>query len=1263
MSVKPCKFTVLATGETFDFEGIKQWLVDNEGEWNVSAKKPTPSIKPKNYTEIRDEITQALDLNEEEQNELIGLLPQFGITKNNTNKANTEGYELLLNTKQEEIADGNGKLGQKVADWVKGRQAEMGIEPKSGDELIQKAVERFGPPEDNLSKYLPPNQMNDIGTVVAGALRFAKDYITYHGGKTLQKGIEALKKALEPYTKRAAQIARAAFNRAARPTPRATTVQDPNLAKHIREGEAIRPKRFEDQQFAANVIKGAKEAFAGLRRRYPKLNATTFASAIELMQRSFRTQEQIAIGKTKEMMDGWMKTLKTEADKNLFFDFAIISDMKFMAESDLFNKEDDFDFYTTYDGKPISKQAVKAEFARLEAEVENNPVVKKAIEERRKTFDKVLRDARERGLININDANKNPYYLHHMVLNYRSNKFQGAGLRAANNFSQPFIGQTVKRKKTSSAYSPNVIAADFVSLVDMQGLIDAYDKIVKPLKSLYTTVTVETLAEAQKAVDQQIKDLVNSGAPQEDIDRLRENKKEAIDAVFQMMMQEKGYVEVEMSGTARFTTTQQAEHLGIDEALQDFFYAAGTAMPIGAASELKKLAYKALTGRFTGETMWIPAPLAETLAQEKARAIPGPVGRFIDKYVQLYKRTKLASVINIVRFFTQNLTSNAAAYLFDKNLYGQVKNPSESAFSKGVKTAWDIIAKKKFDKEVEKLLDLRLIDSQADLESDRASVAKAFDSVDWSRKNAWETFAKYFFAGEKAVSLLDTLFKLATYYEVKAQLDRGVPITRVGGVSQSNLDALQVLQESMGNDVVAAKIAREKYGDAQQASYVAQQASKFAVPFIRFTQLMVSNTANSFLNVPRSIMQEEKLDRKIFTGAKNLGELGIRLFLLHAAAFLALDKWNEQMLSGHFDDDDEEEDALNTWKATKQFGTVIVGFDDNNNPVTTSFDTWFTTALRALGVQQIVNEMAMKENLDFKPDVENPILAYTLKPQGSNSDKVRLESQWGALGAKVFNDAMMNAYSMTNPFIQIMAETMSGKRMDYNKMAFVPEYKSAYGSGAYNASRLIGVAPLMKLKDSELAETILDYLGVDYMPSYKQQSVFDDLNLTVLGLRREDINKNLVFRAKQILQDKFASSPTEYSVSSKDSGPDNTIRNMKEAQGRLFKAVIEGADVAVMERLLEKYKQFGGDKKTLKRYLESKDVFSGINKADEKAIMDYLGGNDEAFVVNKAGNNVYVSDLLDKTEAKIIAYALNLQEKTGASKEDLKELVKKLETE
>jgi hypothetical protein len=793
----------------------------------------------------------------------------------------------------------------------------------------------------------------------------------------------------------------------------------------------------------------------------------------------------------------------------------------------------------------------------------------------------------------------------------------------------------------------------------MLAQIEAHDNISLKLKNIYSPEVVKTVKESQDRYADDLKAMIAAGAPKAEIDNMVKHKKELIDAIFDEMMAEKGYVEVSVPGSAKFTVEQQLKLSGADQAIQDFIntvQAFGQQLTGTEKAEIAKQAKALITSYKAGETMWIPEPLAQTLIDEKNRADSTDIKRVLRNMTNFVKKMKLISWFNAVRFFITNLASNGAGYVMDKN-FAKLES---SSFKKGVNKAFDITMNGRFTPEVEELIRLRVIGSQADLSDAHLKLNKLYQNTDWRQRNIKQKMHDIFFIGGDAVAILDNVFKIASYYETLAELNSGTKLYKLS--TGSNLAALEVLQKTEGNKYVAAKIARERYGDSEQAAMAAQKASEFALPFIRFSYLSVNDFVNRGANIKRSMDTESAIDKKLIAGLTNGGQMAARILVFHGMLFAAQEGWNQLMFELYYDDDDEKKEELERlWKLQKRIGSVIVGFDNNDNPMTIGLDTMLITALRNLGLMNVLEEMGLKQNTDFKPDIENPLLLSIAKPSGSSSTKLRPETQTGAVAAKILNDMMMNLFTMLNPLLQVASETFSGRRMDYNKMAFVPDYKNAYGGTTYNIARMGGFATLAKLRDSEIAEEILDFFSVNYMPSYKKQSPVEDLMFSTMGMQRMDIKKNILFTAKQIISDKFVDSPSEFRSSSKESGADNQFGLMKEARSRIFKALIDEAEPEKVNQLIEKYKEYGGDRIQMRNYLENKDIFTGVKDVDKSAILDFLNGNEDAFVTTKSGSEVLVKDLIDKTQAKIILAARNLEESTGMTSEERRELIKSID--
>jgi hypothetical protein len=1112
-----------------------------------------------------------------------------------------------------------------------------------------------------VSDYLPPNQLNDIGTVIAAAFKYAKDYIAYHGKNSQNKGIKELYDYLKGKVQNAAQIARNAFNRAMNKPfkTRESFITDPTLKRQAEMGGSITPQRFQTDSVLSKKYAALKSSINQLKRRYPLLNAKTFASAIDLIQGGRSKSETIGIKKAKSLMDSYLKTLKSEKDKQLFYDYVLLADMVTQADGDLFDKANDKEFYTTFDGSPISKQTVRDQFAQIKALVDANPLVKNAIEERRKVFKQILEGAVNRGFMAKSVLENDPgTYFHHMVLSFDAAKkiIRGVGGNVAQAISSPFVGSQVRRKKTSTSYSPNVVLSDFVTLKEQIAQQEAFDNISLPLKNLYLPVVVQTTKDAQKEYENRVLIMIGNNATQAEIDKYEADKDMHVKKIFTEMMLANGYVPMDVPASAKYSVSQQTVQSGIyDRVAKDISQV--FADPSLSQAERDAI-YNAVKSFITGykgpEIMWMPKPLADTMLEESTENIKSANPGLRRRLTSLYKATKLTSILGALPFFTQNLASNTFGYLMDKN-YAKL---GTSSFLKGLTRATQILAKGDYNSEIEELIRLRIVGSQADLDQAHKSINKVFGNVDWKDKSAMDKIKKAFFVGGPMVEWLDTAFKIASYYETLAELDSGTKISNLS--TDSNMAALYQMQKELGNKRVAAKIARERYGDSEQASMAAQKASQIYLPFIRFTYLAVNGVANRGLNILRAANEETEVADKFLQGAKTATNLMGRVAVFHIAAIAATEAFNQAMIAA-IDDDDEEERVRNLWKTQKKVGTVIVGFDENNNPLTMGFDSMFMTAMRALGLQKSIEALGLKGDENYKPDSENALINLAIKPSGSNSEKVRFDTKTAAMAAKVLNDAMMNSYSLMNPMVQVPYELVSKDRMDYEKMALVPSYSSGYNTNVYNGARVLGLASLTKLQDSEIAETILDFFGKEYMPSYKKQSPVDDLLMSSFGLRKTELNRNVVFQAKQILSDKLKSTPQEFNVSSKDSDNSNNKRLLKEAQSRLFKAVIEGADSDKISRLIEKYKEYGGDKKMMKKYLSNKDIFTGIQDDDKDAVLDYINGNEDASVVNASGNDVYVRDLIDDNQKDIIREAFIIQEETGLDQDRAKEIIGELE--
>jgi hypothetical protein len=102
---------------------------------------------------------------------------------------------------------------------------------------------------------------------------------------------------------------------------------------------------------------------------------------------------------------------------------------------------------------------------------------------------------------------------------------------------------------------------------------------------------------------------------------------------------------------------------------------------------------------------------------------------------------------------------------------------------------------------------------------------------------------------------------------------------------------------------------------------------------------------------------------------------------------------------------------------------------------------------------------------------------------------------------------------------------------------------------------------------------------------------------------------------------------------------------------------VEGSDEETINRLVDKYKEYGGTVKEVKDYIGRKDIFSGVKKLDEKEIKKFLEG-EEGIVESRSGENVFVKDLLDESEVKILKFAIELQEEVLGNKSELIEKLK-----
>lgn len=154
MSLKPCKITVTETGKVYDYEAIKEWLVENEALWKAPAKaekaptapaaegtgtegkgKPRPKVKaPDNYGKATELLVDNAQLTEEEVADYLPsyLYSQTGMSEKSKPSEIKRQWNLMLVSDPDSLIvdDGKGnegKMSKKIADWVRGEQTKKGF--------------------------------------------------------------------------------------------------------------------------------------------------------------------------------------------------------------------------------------------------------------------------------------------------------------------------------------------------------------------------------------------------------------------------------------------------------------------------------------------------------------------------------------------------------------------------------------------------------------------------------------------------------------------------------------------------------------------------------------------------------------------------------------------------------------------------------------------------------------------------------------------------------------------------------------------------------------------------------------------------------------------------------------------------------------------------------------------------------------------------------------------------------------------------------